>query len=194
MLPGVALALIGLIGQLALLGVAGGLGLMALKVVLALLVIVGVQLVVVGAAAEMGAERERQRQGRTLNAPTPSLVARWVAGGSAAKKGFVAGSVLIGVGTAVFLWELVANWGASSLSGTAASVLVLSSHLAVVGIALWFDALFLSLFFEPEAWFQENSPMLEAASSPTLTVATATIGTVVQHIDEETDEPERLVG
>jgi hypothetical protein len=108
------------------------------KILLVLVVVIGVQLLVFGSVAtasmESGAFDET------------SPVAEWVTSGSAAKQGFAGGVALFGVGLALLLYKCLVGWGLVDGGGPSASTVILALLTTVLGVTLWFDALFLGLF------------------------------------------------
>jgi hypothetical protein len=94
--------------------------------------------VVLGSAATTGTNRHLL--GRT------NRVSRWVSSGAAAEKGFVGGSILVAFGFGFLIYSCFAGWGAFESAGPGASALIISILLPVLGVTLWFDAFFLSLF------------------------------------------------
>ncbi len=138
LVPGAVLIAVGLIGSLALFGVTGGMTLIVIKALLALAVLCGLQVVVLGSAATTGTNRHLL--GRT------NRVSTWVTSGAAAEKGFVAGSILVAFGFGFLIYSCFAGWGAFDSAGPGASALIISILLPVLGVTLWFDAFFLSLF------------------------------------------------
>jgi hypothetical protein len=138
LVPGAVLIAAGLIGSLALFGVTGGMTLIVTKCLLALAVLCGLQVVVLGSAATTGTNRHLL--GRT------NRVSTWVSSGAAAEKGFVGGSILVAFGFGFLVYSCFAGWGAFDSAGPGASALIISILLPVLGVTLWFDAFFLSLF------------------------------------------------
>jgi hypothetical protein len=137
LLPGILLVLAGLV-QLALFGVSGGESTMVLKSLLAFALFVGVELLVLGAAATASTDQLLLGRARRISI--------WVSSGTAAKQAFVAGFVFTVVGAALLIYGSLAGWGTLGSAGPSASALVLSILLAALGVTLWFDAFFLSLF------------------------------------------------
>ncbi len=149
LIPGFLLVLAGLV-QLALFGVSGGVTTMVAKSVLAFALFVGVQLLVLGAAAT--ASTDQLLLGRARRVST------WVSTGNAAKQAFVAGFAFTAIGTALLIYGSVAGWPALDTSGPSASALIVSILFAALGLTLWFDAFFLSLF---EATWRRRSQSVD---------------------------------
>ena len=103
LVPGAVLIAVGLIGSLALFGVTGGMSLIVSKALLALAVLSGLQVVVLGSAATTGTNRHLL--GRT------NRVSTWVSSGAAAEKGFVAGSILVAFGFGFLIYSCFAGMG-----------------------------------------------------------------------------------
>jgi len=153
LIPGFLLVLAGLV-QLALFGVSGGDATLVAKSLLAFALFVGVQLLVLGAAAT--ASTDRLLLGRARRVST------WVSSGTAAKQAFVAGFAFTAVGTGLLIYGSLAGWGALDTAGPSASALILSILFAALGLTLWFDAFFLSLF--EATWRRSHatdSPLVE---------------------------------
>ena len=125
---------------------------MVAKSVLAFAFFVGVQLLVLGAAAT--ASTDQLLLGRARRVST------WVSTGNAAKQAFVAGFAFTAIGTGLLIYGSVAGWPALDTAGPSASALILSILFAALGLTLWFDAFFLSLF---EATWRRRS---QATDSP----------------------------
>ena len=138
LVPGLLLLFAGLVGQLTLFWTTGGVPLIVAKAVLAVAVLSGVQVLVLSLAASLSADRLLLGRMYGLSA--------WVSSGAAAEAGFVTGTVLALVGLALLIYGSVAQWGALNTAGPAVSVLVLSIMLALLGVTLLFDSLFLSFF------------------------------------------------
>jgi Glycosyl transferase family 2 len=138
LVPGAVLIAMGLIGQIALFGVTGGITLIVTKALLALSVLCGLQVVVLGSAATTGSNRHLL--GRT------NRVSTWVSSGEAAEKGFVSGTIMVACGFGFLIYSCFAGWGAFDTAGPGASALIISILLPVLGVTLWFDAFFLSIF------------------------------------------------
>ena len=138
LVPGLLLLFAGLVGQLSLFWVSGGVSIIVAKALLAFAVLSGMQVLVLSLAATLSTDR--------LLLGRLNRISTWVSSGSAAENGFVAGTVLAAVGLGLLIYGSFAGWGALNLAGPAASVLVLSVMLALLGVTLWFDAFFLSLF------------------------------------------------
>ena len=153
LIPGFLLVLAGLV-QLALFGVSGGETTMVAKSLLAFALFVGVQLLVLGAAAT--ASTDQLLLGRARRVST------WVSTGTAAKQAFVAGFAFTAIGTGLLIYGSVAGWPDLDTAGPSASALILSILFAALGLTLWFDAFFLSLF---EATWRRRS---QATESPRL--------------------------
>jgi glycosyltransferase involved in cell wall biosynthesis len=154
LIPGAVLVAIGLIGQLALFGVTGGMALVVSKALLAISVLIGMQVVVLGSAATTGTNR--YLLGRA------NQVSKWVSSGAAAKKGFLAGTILVAFGFGFLIYSCFAGWGAFQSAGPGVSALILSVLLPVLGVTLWFDAFFLSLFQatqQPDERVTESAPV-----------------------------------
>jgi glycosyltransferase involved in cell wall biosynthesis len=138
LVPGLLLLFAGVVGQLSLFWATGGVPLIVAKAVLAVAVLSGVQVLVLSFAASLSADRLLLGRMYRLSA--------WVSSGAAAEAGFVAGTVLALVGLALLVYGSVTQWGALNTAGPAVSFLVISVMLALLGITLLFDSLFLSFF------------------------------------------------
>ena len=62
----------------------------------------------------------------------------------------MAGSILVAFGFGFLIYSCFAGWGAFDSAGPGASALIISILLPVLGVTLWFDAFFLSLFREKQ--------------------------------------------
>lgn len=138
LIPGLLLVTIGVIGEMALLGISGQTSATIAKSLLALAVVLGIQLFVLGSAAVASEERSR--------AGFVARVAGWVQSGSAAKHGFLTGTALVIGGVGLLAFDTLGLWGPTAHTGTATSFLILSILMTVSGVTLWFDAFFLGLF------------------------------------------------
>ncbi len=138
LVPGLLLLFAGLVGQLSLFWVSGGVPIIVAKALLAFAVLSGMQVLVLSLAATLSTDR--------LLLGRLNRISAWVSSGAAAENGFVAGTVLALVGLGLLIYGSVAGWGALNSAGPAASVLVVSVMLALLGVTLWFDSFFLSLF------------------------------------------------
>ena len=127
---------------------------MVAKSLLAFALFVGVQLLVLGAAAT--ASTDQLLLGRARRVST------WVSTGTDAKQAFVAGFAFTAIGTGLLIYGSVAGWPDLDTAGPSASALILSILFAALGLTLWFDAFFLSLF---EATWRRRS---QATESPRL--------------------------
>ena len=138
MIPGLVLVAAGLLGETALLGMSGGVPVIIIKTFLALAVVLGIQLLVLGSAAMASA--------KSLLLGKAGRVSEWVRSGSAAKQGFASGSALLGAGLVLLLFGCLEGWGPVGQGGTSASGVILSLLMTILGVTLWFDAFFLGLF------------------------------------------------
>ncbi len=135
--PGISLVALGFLGQLALLGLAGSRSVLFAKVSLALLALVGTQLLTLGLVADTvagelihGKRRrafERVRQTFTL------------------ERGLLLGAALAVIGLAVTAGQLIGGVSELARGGLSTSVMVLGLGTCVLGAQIWFDAFFVNL-------------------------------------------------
>ena len=138
MIPGFMLVAGCLLGEAALLGSSGGTSAIITKVLLAHAFVVGIQLLVLGSAAI--AKTGTPQPGKA------AWISEWVRSGSAARQGFLSGSVLFGAGLVLLLLGFINGWGSVAAGGIAASGVILVISVTALGVILWFDAFFLGIF------------------------------------------------
>jgi hypothetical protein len=138
MIPGLLLLLVGLLGEGVLFGMSGGVSVLVIKTLLAIAVVLGIQLLVLGSAAVGTAE--------SLHLGKAVRISQWVHTGSAAKQGFIGGTILFGAGLLLLLLGYLEGWATIAGGGLSASFVILSLLMTVLGVTLWFDAFFLGLF------------------------------------------------
>ena len=137
LVPGLLLLFAGLAGQLSLFWATGGVPLIVANAVLAVAVLSGVQVLALSLAASPARPITPRRMYR---------LSAWVASGAAAEAGFVAGTIFaVGWLGAPSLW-LRHAMGCPQHGGAGCFRPRLLVMLALLGITLLFDSLFLSFF------------------------------------------------
>jgi hypothetical protein len=146
MIPGLALVVLGLLGEFSLLAISGGVSAIIAKALLGFAILFGVQLLVLGSAAMTNCDRMMPSKGNKVSA--------WVCSGAAAKLGFASGTAFLGAGLALLLYGSFVGWGSVRDGGIWASAVILSILMMTLGVGLWFDAFFLGLFEEKKSAHQ----------------------------------------
>jgi glycosyltransferase involved in cell wall biosynthesis len=135
--PGAAAAVLGFLGQLPLLALSGSPRLLLAKVLLALLTLVGTQLLTLGLFAKT--------YGKRIGLEASTRVSEWVERTFTLERGLAVATGLGLAGLVTVIVSLSAGLGPLSDGGAAASILILGLLGVVLGCTLWFDAFFLSL-------------------------------------------------
>jgi hypothetical protein len=135
--PGAVGTALGFLGQLPLLALAGNPRLLLAKVLLALLTLVGSQLLTLGLFAKT--------YGKRIGLEASTRVSERVERTFTLERGLAVATGLGLAGLVTVIVQLSAGLGPLAAGGTAASVLILGLMGVVLGCTLWFDAFFLSL-------------------------------------------------
>jgi hypothetical protein len=137
-MPGIACLATGLLGQLALLGLAGSSSVLIVKILLALVTLVGSQLLTFGLFAKTYA--------KSIGLDKKGRVSEWVERTFALEHGLVCGAGLATGGLALVIHQSVAGWGPVAAGGLSASTTILGLLGTALGAELCFDAFFLTMF------------------------------------------------
>ena len=135
--PGMAFAMVGLLGQLLLLAVAGDPYALFEKIMLALAAVAGSQLVALGLFAKVYMLHAEPGFG--------NRAAHWIERTFTLQRGLLTGSGLAVLGLVLLVTQFMSGIGALTLGGLGASLTILGLTSLVLGGALCFNAFFLSL-------------------------------------------------
>ena len=136
-LPGVIFTALGFLGQLSMLGLAGRSYALFGKVLFALTVLGGSQVLTLGLFAKTHA--------KSIGLESSSRITKWIEKIFTLEKGLIVATGLVVVGLAMVLAQVISGLGTISAGGAAASILILGLVSFVLGSKLWFDAFFLSM-------------------------------------------------
>jgi len=155
-LPGVIFTALGFLGQVLMLGLAGSPYTLFGKVIFALTVLGGSQLLTLGLFAKTHA--------RSIGLESSSRISEWVEKIFTLEKGLIVATGLVIVGLGMALAQVIAGLGTVGAGGTSASVLILGLVSLVLGAKLWFDAFFLSMImFRPPSRAMPAKPEADAS-------------------------------
>jgi glycosyltransferase involved in cell wall biosynthesis len=136
-MPGIACLTVGLLSQLIFLGFTGSSAL-TVKFLLALVTLAGSQLLTFGLFAKTYA--------KSISLDKMGRISGWVERTFTLEHGLVCGSGLVTVGLALVIHQFVQGWDPVAAGGLSASATILGLLSTVLGVNLWFDAFFLTMF------------------------------------------------
>jgi hypothetical protein len=148
--PGALCAALGVLGQLPLLALPGSPRLLLGKVMLALLTLVGSQLLTLGLFAKT--------YGKRIGLEASTRVSEWAERIFTLERGLAVATGLGVAGLITVLVQLSSGFARLADGGAAASVLILGLLGVVLGCTLWFDAFFLSLVLLRRPAAEETDP------------------------------------